>query len=1407
MQHTEEHNFTKPEIVQTQNLLLKDSKLDVNPTADSAVPQSILSQSLPSSVSNTLKFTLRQTGMPTVCLPNSDPNVDSSSELTYGLPVTEVESKTGETKPKLISDSKMEIEEAEKDSELPDSSKTPEANKGPIKIEQMSSYEEKQVAHNVRELEHDLNESNSKDPVTADSVEKSQQKLDSKMDQNSATNSSESSASSKDDILITIKQEIMDEPQVCTVNSSAEDIKTESETLKKDCSDVLMKEKKSDTNEGSSDEELENLSKSLVEGEQEQGQQNVLLKQLLQNCPSAETPRKTDSFIELRKEDLEDLGKLEVPFDITDIQSRNKLCDMKSKKPSYLDIRRAQLEKEPTPPPGEKPKPVKRKRPKKKKLEQQGKPDGVLAKKKCRRSSSKVEEGYETYVENLMTKLTNLPPLRILEPNIKPNFNAVPVFGSGDLNVKENQLKGHFGSSTIPGQSDIYSFYPYAKEQPSSSAILPPSSPPYRGFYNQEFPNLNKTIEKNEASLILKSNVETEPIKISRDSGSPDTVISSSSPESCLFEPLSKYPNLIFVDHLLTETKQNGSPVIPLMYPVPIRLFPKSWNESAICELDDDKDKENIPDDKKEIGLLRTKMTGIGGYSAPLKDSGNVAVTLTLSSAAAEDICGVLAALADVLKIPIPASYEIVERTATPPSQKLGLYRRYTSIHSLLNGKPRFCRHCDIVVLSAGILKKASDLACMGPEEQEEDEVIFCSTNCYMQFALTHRSTAILEEKEAATIVDHIGDSTHDKNSRNNAEDSMGSLIADEKDFLRSTGDRIKSEIDSCKLESLELGEDNEFEGTIKIDSSLKEEKILSPSNSAFNIDLLEKMDISTDMEPVQRKWKSVRYKYWCSNIEMAFKTKRKEDTSEKAPRPFYHTIKPIQMPKDERKCILCHISGDGETNGPARLLNVDVNKWVHLNCALWSAEVYETVNGALMNVESAYKRSRLINCCICHKHGASLRCFRTRCPNIYHFPCARKEQCSFYSDKTMLCPQHAHRGNPENKLDSFSVFRRVYINREAHKQVASMIQDDKYIMRIGSLIFLNIGQLLPQQIQAFHTSKCIYPVGYRVTRMYWSMRKLGRRSQYVCTINELSGKPEFCIQVKEPDQKDLILKDRTAKGVWQKVIYPIEKMRKQAKTIKIFPDYITGDDLFGLTEPAVLRIVESLPGVDTLSDYNFRYGRSPFLELPLAINPTGCARSEPKLRTHFKRPHTLHTSNSSRSFHSAFAGMEISSPYIKQFVHSKSSQYRKMKTEWRNNVFLARSRIQGLGLYAARDLEKHTMVIEYIGQLIRNEIAERNEAIYDAQNRGVYMFRLDENRVIDATLCGGLARYMNHSCNPNCVAEVVQIDRENKILIITNRRVTRGEELSYDYKFEVEDDQHKIPCLCGAPNCRKWMN
>jgi hypothetical protein len=63
-------------------------------------------------------------------------------------------------------------------------------------------------------------------------------------------------------------------------------------------------------------------------------------------------------------------------------------------------------------------------------------------------------------------------------------------------------------------------------------------------------------------------------------------------------------------------------------------------------------------------------------------------------------------------------------------------------------------------------------------------------------------------------------------------------------------------------------------------------------------------------------------------------------------------------------------------------------------------------------------------------------------------------------------------------------------------------------------------------------------------------------------------------------------------------------------------------------------------------------------------------------------------------------------------------------------------------------------------------------------QNRGTYMFRLESDYVVDATLTGGHARYVNHCCQPNCVAEVVPFEKESKIIIIANRRVMRGEEV-----------------------------
>ena len=104
---------------------------------------------------------------------------------------------------------------------------------------------------------------------------------------------------------------------------------------------------------------------------------------------------------------------------------------------------------------------------------------------------------------------------------------------------------------------------------------------------------------------------------------------------------------------------------------------------------------------------------------------------------------------------------------------------------------------------------------------------------------------------------------------------------------------------------------------------------------------------------------------------------------------------------EDGRKCVLCGVVGEGVTNGPGRLISYDRGRWVHLNCALWSHEVYETMNGSLMNVAQALQRTcQSPACVVCGQRGASISCFKPRCSNVYHVACAKQTNAVFFPDK-----------------------------------------------------------------------------------------------------------------------------------------------------------------------------------------------------------------------------------------------------------------------------------------------------------------------------------------------------------------------------------------------------------------------
>lgn len=135
-----------------------------------------------------------------------------------------------------------------------------------------------------------------------------------------------------------------------------------------------------------------------------------------------------------------------------------------------------------------------------------------------------------------------------------------------------------------------------------------------------------------------------------------------------------------------------------------------------------------------------------------------------------------------------------------------------------------------------------------------------------------------------------------------------------------------------------------------------------------------------------------------------------------------------------------------------------------------------------------------------------------------------------------------------------------------------------------------------------------------------------------------------------------------------------------------------------------------------------------------------------------------------------------------------------------------AKSRIHDWGLIALEPIKKDEMVIQYVGEYIRHHVADKREKRYEVQGIGSsYLFRVDDDYIIDATKKGNLARFINHSCDPNCCAKVITVENSKKVAIYALKDIGMGEEVTYDYKFPYEED--KIRCLCGAKNCKQYLN
>lgn len=145
--------------------------------------------------------------------------------------------------------------------------------------------------------------------------------------------------------------------------------------------------------------------------------------------------------------------------------------------------------------------------------------------------------------------------------------------------------------------------------------------------------------------------------------------------------------------------------------------------------------------------------------------------------------------------------------------------------------------------------------------------------------------------------------------------------------------------------------------------------------------------------------------------------------------------------------------------------------------------------------------------------------------------------------------------------------------------------------------------------------------------------------------------------------------------------------------------------------------------------------------------------------------------------------------------------------------VSLRNSSIHSYGLVVMESAEPGDLIIEYVGELVRASVANIREWKYEREYRGdgiasSYLFRLDGIMVIDASHQGNLARFINHSCEPNCFAKTITLNGSKRIVLYAKKSIRPGEEITYDYKFPTEKDpKKKVKCLCGSSSCRKYLN
>jgi hypothetical protein len=139
--------------------------------------------------------------------------------------------------------------------------------------------------------------------------------------------------------------------------------------------------------------------------------------------------------------------------------------------------------------------------------------------------------------------------------------------------------------------------------------------------------------------------------------------------------------------------------------------------------------------------------------------------------------------------------------------------------------------------------------------------------------------------------------------------------------------------------------------------------------------------------------------------------------------------------------------------------------------------------------------------------------------------------------------------------------------------------------------------------------------------------------------------------------------------------------------------------------------------------------------------------------------------------------------------------------------VEVRNSPVHGRGVFAAAKIKKGTRIIEYLGDRVSHEAADKRYEDHDESDNHTFLFIVDKQTVIDAGVGGNDARFINHQCEGNCESVI----ENRRVFIDATRDIAPGQELGYDYEIGREkDDPPNVDeiyaCRCGSEKCRGTM-